>query len=112
MSTRSQVKVISNEFDYPIYLYQHYDGYNLFETVKNAIARHQRWNHPEYLTRIIFSEMIRDHIDDETGYGIGTSIHCDIDYLIVVDIDKQTITEYENIEPNGTKTKVKFNEVL
>lgn len=95
MSTRSQVKLISSSFSTPIYLYQHYDGDNLYKTVCNAISRKARWDDPEYLTRIIFSEMIKDHIDDTTGYGIGTSQHGDIEYLVEVDIDNQTIKEYE-----------------
>jgi len=95
MSTRSQVKLVSSEFSTPIYLYQHYDGYLLYKIVCNAIAKKARWNDPEYLARIIFSEMIKDDIDGTTGYGIGTSQHSDIEYLIIVDIDDQTITEYE-----------------
>ena len=95
MSTRSQVKLISSSFSTPIYLYQHYDGYGLYKIVNNAISRKARWDDPEYLTRIIFSEMIKNHIDDTTGYGIGTSQHGDIEYLVEVDIDNQTIKEYE-----------------
>ena len=94
MATRSQVKLISSEFTIPIYLYQHYDGYELYKIVNNAISRKTRWDDPEYLARIIFSEMIKDHIDDTTGYGIGTDQHCDIDYLVEVDIDNQRVTEY------------------
>ena len=94
MSTRSQVKLISSSFCTPIYLYQHYDGYGLYKIVNNAINRKARWDDPEYLARIIFSEMIKDHIDDTTGYGIGTSQHGDIEYLVEVDIDNQRVTEY------------------
>ena len=112
MSTRSQVKVISTEFTIPIYLYQHYDGYGLFEIVSNAIKRGKsRWNDPEYLTRIIFSEMLMsgsydDHnaLNDTIGYGIGTSEHGDIDYLVTVNIDDQTIQV--NNDPSVTFKEV------
>ena len=95
MATRSQVKLISSYFPTPIYLYQHYDGYGLYKIVNNAISRKARWDDHEYLARIIFSEMIKDHIDDTAGYGIGTFQHGDIEYLVEVDIDNQTIKEYE-----------------
>ncbi|MDD3267107.1 MAG: hypothetical protein PHC75_08015 [Burkholderiales bacterium] len=104
MSTRSQAKIISKSLKVPIYLYQHYDGYALYKIVQNAIIRgRDRWNDPEYLTRIIFSEMIKDYVMGETGYGIGTSEHGDIEFLITVDIDNQTIQE-------NNKQKIKFKD--
>jgi len=94
LGTRAQVKVVSDcEHEAPVFLYQHYDGDQLLKTVKKAIRKKQRWNDFEYLCRIIFSEMIKDYINDETGYGIGTNVHSDLDYLIVVDLKTQTITE-------------------
>jgi len=105
MSTRSQVKIISDDFNVPIYLYQHCDGYALYKIVKNAIVRGKdRWNDPEYLARIIFSEMIKDSIMDDIGYGIGTSEHGDIEYLVTVNIDNQTIKE-------NNKKPIKFIDV-
>lgn len=94
MGTRAQVKVVSKQFKTPIYLYQHYDGDYLFEIVKNAVGRGKgRIGDPEYLTRIIFSEMIKDNVDGLTGYGIGMEQHCDIDYLVVVNADTGMVLE-------------------
>ena len=112
MGTRAQVKVISKEFVTPFYLYQHYDGYDLIKEVRNAIIRGEdRWNDPEYLTRIIFSEMIKDSIMNETGYGIGTSEIGDIEFLVTVNIDSQIVTE---IEVNCEKLlgKQTFSEII
>lgn len=107
MSTRSQVVLKSRAFSTPIYLYQHHDGYALYKIVCNAINRKERWNDPEYLARIIFSEMIKagsytdyndkfiNALDESTGFGIGTSQHGDIEYLIEVNIDNQMIYERE-----------------
>lgn len=96
MSTRSQCKITSTDFSTPIYLYQHYDGYDLMSTVCNAIKKgDDRLDTPEYLTRIIFSNMIKNDIMGTTGYGIGTSQHGDIEYLVEVNIDNQTVTEFE-----------------
>ena len=87
MSTRSQV-YMKNE---GIYLYQHMDGSYLAETVQTALSKKWRWDDPEYLTRIIFCEMIKGQEDKETGYGIGTEQHGDIEYLVTVDTEKQTV---------------------
>jgi hypothetical protein len=91
MGTRAQVLIK----DTGIYLYQHYDGNELFDIVKRAIAKKMRWEDTEYLTRIIFSEMIKDNIAGETGYGIGNAQHGDIEFLVIVDTKKQTITEQD-----------------
>ena len=89
MGTRAQVHIV----DTGIYLYQHYDGYELPTIVRNALIRGlSRLNDVEYLTRIIFSEMIEDDINGTTGYGIGNVQHSDIEYLITVDVGKQRIT--------------------
>lgn len=73
MGTRGNVVV--HEGDRPaVYLYQHYGANHLPETVAAALARGKgRWNDAPYLARIIFSEMIRDDIDGDTGYGIAAA---------------------------------------
>jgi hypothetical protein len=103
MSTRAQVYINDNK----VYLYQHCDGYDLINTVKKAIGKKCRWNDPDYLTRIIFSEMIKDDIDGETGYGIGTQKAGDIEYLITVNCQKETIT---NSHINYETNTIKFSE--
>jgi len=93
MGTRGQVRVISKEFNTPLYLYAHYDANNLFNVVIKSIARDIRWNDHEYLIRIIFSDMIGNGIISR-GFGIGTKQHGDIEYLIDVDMNNQMIFEY------------------
>ena len=68
MGTRGQVLIK----DTGVYLYQHFDSYNLPDLVKSVIKRNDRWNDPEYLTRMIFSDMIETDITGSTSYGIGT----------------------------------------
>jgi len=88
MGTRAQVHIV----DTGIYLYQHYDGYELPTIVRNAMIRGMdRLNDDEYLTRIIFSEMIKSDIDGITGYGIGNVRHSDIEYLVTVDVHNQRV---------------------
>jgi hypothetical protein len=44
---------------------------------------------------MIFSKMISNDIDGITGYGIGLHQAGDIDYLVVVDIPNQMVSEYD-----------------
>ncbi len=88
MGCRGQVKIISQYKDEkPIYLYTHWGADRLADVVRDAMDRGRgRWTHSEYLARIIFSDMIKDNIDGETGYGIGTGEHGDIEKLITVNL--------------------------
>ena len=91
MGNRSQA-LIHQDSRSDIYLYSHWDGSDIGNMVKRALQRRQRWDDPEYLTRIIFCEMVKDDIDGETGYGIGTQQHGDVDWLIEIDVPKQEIS--------------------
>jgi hypothetical protein len=56
------------------------------------MARRVRWEDAEYLTRIIFCEMVKGNETAETGFGIGLSKHGDSNNpLIVVDVATQTV---------------------
>ena len=56
-----------------IYFYTHWDGSDLPRILRQALIRGKgRWDDEPYLARIIFSEMIKDNILEETGYGIST----------------------------------------
>ena len=75
-----------------VYLYSHWGGSVLKKIVKASLKRNQRWNDVEYLTRIIFCEMIKDYVTSETGFGIGNSEHGDNEHdLIIVDTETQTV---------------------
>jgi hypothetical protein len=87
MGSRAQVHIK----DTGVYLYTHWGADHIENDVTRAIGRGQRWGDPEYLTRIIFDEMKGSNIKSETGYGIGTSQHGDIEKLIGVSCKEQTI---------------------
>ena len=75
-----------------VYLYTHWTGDGLKDIVKEALAKNWRWDDEEYLTRIIFDVLTEGDHGSETGYGIGTEIHGDLDNpLITVDVDNQAI---------------------
>lgn len=74
-----------------VYLYSHWTGYDMPETLRVALARKQRWDDPAYLTRIIFNTMTLGDEKGETGFGISTRVQ-DYDHpLLVVDCDKQEV---------------------
>lgn len=76
-------------------LYTHWDGSNLPSIVQKALARRQRWQDDAYLARIIFSEMIKNDVASETGYGISTVILDGAGKVIYLDIKAQTVTMNE-----------------
>lgn len=100
MGARAQVKIQ----DTGVYLYTHWGASHIFEDVQEAISKNWRWTDPEYLTRIIFDTMKRGDIDSETGYGIGTAMHGDIERLVVVDCKNQTVEFKETFSPTNTQT--------
>lgn len=74
-----------------VYLYSHWNGSDMPEILRKALDRHQRWNDPAYLTRIIFQTMVGDNTN-ETGYGISHSVQDYNHPLIVVDCDAQAVS--------------------
>jgi len=91
MGCRGQIKIE----DTGVFLYTHWGADQMVEDLQSILAIpgvNDRWDDPEYLARIIFSQMVKDDIDGTTGYGIGNSEHGDIEKLIVINVEKQTIT--------------------
>ncbi len=88
MGNRGQVLIE----DEKIYLYTHWGAEDIVSDVSMALSRHQRWDDPEYLARIIFDELSGNEKGEETGFGIGTSQHTDIEKLVIVNCgDKKVI---------------------
>lgn len=76
-----------------VWLYTHWGGSEIYATLARALRRgRSRWDDCEYLTRIVFSEMVRDDWESATGFGIGVSMHGDLEHHVpVVNGDAQTI---------------------
>ena len=94
--------------DTKIYLYTHWTGTELRESVRAALARGKdRWDDPEYLARIIFCEMLAQSAKPLTeidGFGIGESLHGDLNHpLVTIDCQSQTVS----IE--GETEEISFN---
>ena len=98
MGDRANVYVPAPSFADPeksegVYLYTHWGGGALPYVVQRALRRRQRWIDTAYLTRIIFSEMVRGVELSENGYGIATyAPDNDRTFCIVVDTDDQRVT--------------------
>lgn len=75
-----------------IYLYTHWNGSGLLQTVQAAIQRRLRWDDPTYLTRIIFDQMTAGQQGQETGFGIGVGHPSDNSHdYVVVDVSAQEV---------------------
>jgi hypothetical protein len=75
-----------------IYLYTHWGAQYLEDTLRVALIRDRsRWSDPEYLARIIFSEMIKDEVLDTNGYGLAPYEMDDQYPTIRVDLQHQTV---------------------
>lgn len=96
MGDRANVFVIDNyasisEEYSGTYLYTHWTGYKLPDTLANSLGRTQRWNDGPYLTRIIFCDMIAGDENSMTGYGISASLGDNSYPILVVDPSKQLV---------------------
>jgi hypothetical protein len=90
MGDRANIVIKSGEEQ--VCLYTHYDGYRLTTILQAAMIHGEsRWEDFQYLTRIIFCEMIKGMEEGLTGYGITQNIHAGGENVIVVDVDAQSI---------------------
>ena len=91
MGARTQVKIIHGKK--AVYLYSHYDSGEILGIVQKGLKKGvSRWTDHEYLSRILFCEMIKDDVEGLLGYGIGVSKHGDLDNMVTIDPTKQTIS--------------------
>jgi len=98
MGDRANI-VVKQEPDNPaeIFLYSHWGGEGLVTVLHRVLSRRDRWNDPAYLTRMIFSAMVKDDIDGSTGFGIGIDRPDNSYPYIVVDVPNQEVRrEAEN----------------
>lgn len=92
MGDRGQIKIGG------VYLYTHWGGYNIKNILQRALNKRWRWDDEEYLARIIFESMIERERGTETGYGIGTAMHGDLNHpLLEVDTKRQRVIERKTV---------------
>ena len=76
-----------------VYLYTHNDAKSLLTIVHNTLSLKVRWDDPDYLSRMLFCEMIPEQFwSSNSGYGIGTQLYADVELLVSLDTVNQKIT--------------------
>lgn len=93
MGDRAEVKFTYGEGKGDIFLYTHWGGSELPIALRDAlIAGKGRWGDESYLTRIVVSQIVGDHWQSETGYGLSPE-HLDSEYGdLQCDVASSTIT--------------------
>lgn len=106
MGDRGNVQIvdkIGNKTE-SVFLYTHWGGSRLPQTVQVALAKRWRWTDAPYLARIIFCEMVQGDEAGETGFGISTRI-CDNEHpIVVVDVPKQEVRFEAHAWATGKRT--------
>jgi hypothetical protein len=84
-----------------IYLYTHWNGTALPQTVRDSLASKRgraRWNDETYLCRIILSDMMKTQdcpthpiMEAETGYGVGLSMPDGQERVLTVNCKTQRV---------------------
>jgi len=87
-----------------IYLYTHWHGSELPHMLWRALAKLERWEDDSYLCRMVFSEMIKDNLNESTGFGISPFMNDNEHLIIGVNPEKQLVT----FESEKGKVKRKF----
>jgi hypothetical protein len=110
MGARAQVLIE----DDGVYLYTHWGAGSIEDDVLKALksdAGQGRLNDSEYLARIIFEVMIGDERGTETGFGIGTTQHGDIEKLITVNCGQGLVTVHDMYGDDQTDYSYNFNQL-
>lgn len=75
-----------------VFLYTHWSGYILPETVLSALVRgRDRWDDGPYLSRIVFCEMVKGDEMNTSGYGISARCGDGYNRIICLDPDGERI---------------------
>lgn len=97
-----RANIVLRQRDQHIYLYSHWGGSELPETLRQGLIRGQsRWDDETYLGRILFAEMTKGDENGTTGYGIGV-YPSDNEYAyLVVNAKDGTVTVHAGLPTEG-----------
>ena len=98
MGDRANIGVIMRDFAPDganatvVFFYSHWGGSQIEETLADALDRGRgRWFDDSYLARIIFSEMVKDNILSDTGYGMSIYVGDNGHDILIVDLEKNLV---------------------
>lgn len=88
-----RANVVVREAGEQVCLYTHWKGRELPGVLQTSLKRGaDRINDFQYLTRIIFCDMVRGYENDLTGFGITQKVHDGDRAVIIVDLDDNTVS--------------------
>ena len=95
MGDRANIQVTGHADRDVVYLYTHWGGTELPETVQRGLERgKERWDDSQYLARILFCQFLMDYsegVDGLTGFGISGIVHDGDTRIVEVDVPHQTV---------------------
>jgi hypothetical protein len=92
MGDRANIKINTCNNGTSIWLYTHWNGYELPELLKTALIKAKnRWNDPSYGARILVDQITKSGRDEETGWGLDTEIGDNSYPVLEVDFPSQTV---------------------
>lgn len=98
MGERGNIRLVYTN-NQKIYLYTHWNGYKMMETLKRTLKRSKsRWSDESYLARIIFTDFTKDAGDGLTGFGLAPYEMDKNHETITVDLRRQVI-ETKTMKP-------------
>jgi hypothetical protein len=89
MGDRANIYVVdTDDATHGIYLYSHWGGEKFLTTdLRKALEFGRgRWNDPQYLTRIVISQIFMDSHDALTGAGVSTEIGDNSHHVTILDV--------------------------
>lgn len=97
-----------------VYLYTHWGGSEIKQTLAAALGKRQSWGDGSYLARIIFTELTRG-VSGETGSGLSGVMGDNEHPLLFVDVDANTVWEEDadcNFDEDNILQLVSFDGFL
>lgn len=85
-----RANVVIDDSGSRVFLYTHWNGNELPETLRQALERHERWDDAQYLARIVFQKMVGGD-NGVTGYGITARVGDNSYPLLIVDVGNQMV---------------------
>ena len=103
MGERGQIFIKSTG----VYIYTHWGGAELLQVVHRAM-QWGRVEDDEYFTRALVEELVRDDQFSDTGSGVGTKMHSDLNWpLVTVD----TVNNVVELEGKNSWTFEEFKKL-
>lgn len=111
MGDRSVTGFAEREGAPVIYLYSHWGASSQVADLKEAIsAAENRWDDPDYATRIAVSHLVGDDWKSETGYGlsVGTYAAPDLPYVLIAYWESREVVMVSDTPAREVLTRIPF----